>query len=198
MEPGGVWRNDAGVRRGRRSGSPVSHPRVHIHYLRPPDRREVFSQYLVLDRSDVQVTLATDLTFDPPIRIRDAIALESGSCAVWFTFPGLWHDIGLFHRADGTFTGTYANILTPPVMETGGIWHTTDLFLDLWVDPAGTLEVLDRDQFAEAVDAGWIDPDTAEKADAEVERLVRLYGRGSWPPAVVSEWPLDRALATLA
>lgn len=88
--------------------------RVDIHYRRLPDDVQVFTQDLVLDRSDVKVTLARNLAFDSPVVIRDQIALEPGSDAVWFTFPGRWHDIGRFHRKDDTFTGIYANILTPP------------------------------------------------------------------------------------
>jgi len=141
------------------------------------------------------VTLATDLSFESPIRIGEQIALETGSSAVWFTFPGAWHDIGLFHRADGTPTGTYANILTPPEMEPGGIWRTTDLFLDLWIDGDGALSVLDRDQFDEAVSAGWIDEGTAGAALSEVARLAAAINEGTWPPPVVAEWSLDRAEA---
>lgn len=168
-------------------------PLVHIHYLRPPDRTEVFRQHLVLDRDDVKVTLAQDLAFDPPIEIDGLVALETGSSAVWFTFPEAWHDIGLFYLADGTFTGTYANILTPPSIEAGHVWRTTDLFLDVWVAPGGRLSVLDREQLDEAVVAGWIDEATAARALDEVEAIVADYRAGRWPPEVVSEWRLDRA-----
>jgi predicted RNA-binding protein associated with RNAse of E/G family len=172
----------------------LSPPLVHIHYLRPPDRTDVFRQHLILDRDDVKVTLAQDLAFDPPIEIEGAIALETGSSAVWFTFPETWHDIGIFHRADGTFTGTYANILTPPVFEAGHVWRTTDLYLDVWIEPGGRLWVLDREQFDEAVAADWIDAETAVRALSEVEAIVTEYGTGRWPPPVVGEWTLDRAI----
>ena len=119
---------------------------VQIHYLRPPDRREIFEQRLLLDAAAVKVTLAENVPFDPPIQILGEVALEAGSDAVWFTFPGLWHDIGRFHRADGTFTGIYANILTPPVIEESGVWETTDLFLDIWVNARDEFTVLDGDQ----------------------------------------------------
>ncbi len=171
----------------------MSPPLVHIHYLRPPDRAEVFRQQLVLDRDDVKVTLAQDLDFDPPIEIEGALALETGSSAVWFTFPDRWHDIGLFHRADDTFTGTYANILTPPVIGDGHVWQTTDLFLDVWIEPSGRLRVLDRDQFDQAVAADWIDAETASRALSEVEAIVQEHGDGRWPPTVVGDWTLDRA-----
>ena len=38
-------------------------PLVHIHYLRPPDRERIYSQYLISDEEQVKVTLAQDLTF---------------------------------------------------------------------------------------------------------------------------------------
>lgn len=166
---------------------------VHIHYLRPPDRKEIFTQRLLLDTPEVKVTLAQNVPFDPPIRVKDEVVLEQGSDAVWFTFPGLWHDIGRFHRADGSFTGIYANILTPPVIHPDGVWHTTDLFLDIWVDPRGKLTLLDEDQFLEALKAGAMSPQEGKRAEQEVEWIRGKHREGSWPPPVVEEWTLERA-----
>ena len=67
---------------------------VHIHYLRPPDREQIFKQYLVWDDEQVKVTYADGLTLESPVRIAGEIVLEAGSDVVWFTFPGEWHDIG--------------------------------------------------------------------------------------------------------
>lgn len=170
--------------------------RVHIHYLRPPAQLQVFEQRLVVDRDDVKVTLAEAMSFDPPMRIDGKVVLEHGSDVVWFTFPGLWHDIGRFHRADGTFTGLYANILTPP--EIGGeTWHTTDLYLDVWLPRDGGIEILDEDELDEALGREWIDGETAERARAEASRLVEAAGTGAWPPPVVNEWTLERCRAEL-
>lgn len=180
----------------------MSAPPVHIHYLRPPGRQEVFHQYLLLDRDDVKVTFAPDQNFEEPVRVEGEVVLETGSDAVWFTFPGRWHDIGRFHTADGSFRGVYANILTPPVLESRGMWRTTDLFLDIWIpagaDPDGpgapdTVTVLDEEQFGEAVERGWIDEATAEAARAEVEAIVSAAEAGRWPPPVVREWTRERA-----
>lgn len=167
-------------------------PLVHIHYLRPPDRKEIFTQELVLDTPEVKVTFARDVPFDPPIEIHGEIALEKGSDAVWFTFPGQWHDIGRFHRTDGTFTGIYANILTPPLIQEEGIWHTTDLFLDVWKPQGSGLSVLDRDQFQEALDRSWINEETAHRAEAEVAWIVARFQDGMWPPPIVEEWTRER------
>ena len=94
-------------------------PLVHIHYLRPPDRERVYTQYLIYEEEGVKVTYAHNLNFESPKRIAGAVVLEAGSEAIWFTFPGAWHDIGIFHRADGSFTGTYANILDPVRLRRG-------------------------------------------------------------------------------
>lgn len=167
-------------------------PLVHIHYRRPPDRKEVFTQRLLWDAPEVKITLAENVPFHPPVRIFGDVVLEKGSAAIWFTFPGRWHDIGRFHLADGTFTGIYANVLTPPVIHRGGVWETTDLFLDIWVDLEGRLSVLDEDQFRDAVDRGWVTPREAQMATREVERIRREHEARRWPPEAVSRWTLER------
>ena len=171
----------------------MSLPVVHIHYRRPPSREDVYHQQLVHDDSDVRITLARALRLRGPMRVDGSVALEAGSDVVWFTFPGLWHDVGRFHLSDGSFTGVYSNILTPPVFEPGDVWRTTDLFLDVWVPPDGVPRVLDREEFEEAVDAGWLDAPTAARATEEVERILAAAAGGAWPPPVVQEWTLERA-----
>src|SRR5690606_7960062 len=116
---------------------------------------------------------------------------------VWFTFPDAWFDIGRFHRADGRFTGYYANILTP-VAITPGRWETTDLFLDVWLGRDGRVAILDEPEFADAVTAGWIDEATAARARSMAGALARGARAGTWPPPVVDGWPLDRARARVA
>lgn len=154
-------------------------------------------QRLLLDAPDVKVTLAEKVPFDPPIRIHGKVALEAGSDAVWFTFPGRWHDIGRFHLADGTFTGLYSNILTPPIIREDGTWHTTDLFLDLWAAPNGALEILDGDELEEALERGWVSPETADRAREEVLWIQGSFREGKWPPPIVREWTLARARGVL-
>jgi predicted RNA-binding protein associated with RNAse of E/G family len=171
---------------------------VRIRYLRPPDRVTLYRQHLVHDDNRVKVTLARDLPFDPPLVLAGAVALEAGSDAVWFTFPGAWHDIGRFHRADGTFTGVYANVITPCVFAPGEDWETTDLFLDLWI-PAegGEIHLLDADELARAEGAGHLPPRLARRARAEAETLRTAAEARRFPPPVVGAWTRERALRAL-
>lgn len=171
--------------------------RVAIHYRRLPDRVQVYDQRVVCSDDDVVVTLSEPMDIDVPLRAGEDILLEPGSLAVWFTFPGAWHDIGRFHLADGTFTGVYANILTPPVMD-GSTWHTTDLFLDVWWPRGGSAVLLDEAEFEESRSLGHMTRDTARRARHEADRLMGLAGDGTWPPAVVDEWTLERSLERLA
>lgn len=167
-------------------------PRVRIHYRRPPDRLQVFEQLLVHDEEDVKVTLAESVDFDPPLYIHGGVVLEKGSPVVWFTFPGKWYDVGRFHRADGTFTGLYVNLLTPPEIR-GLEWSTTDLFLDLWLPPQGDgALILDEEELDEAVEREWVTQETATHVRQEASRLVQRAARNAWPPAVVRHWTLER------
>lgn len=164
--------------------------RVRIHYRRG-DREDLFVQDVVHRTEACVVTFLDATPLERPVLIDGRIALEPGAPAVWFTFAGAHHDIGRFHRADGTFTGIYANILTPVRGVAGAEWWTTDLYLDLWIDD-GQVAVLDRDELAAAERAGHVAPADAARARAEANRLVRAADAGTWPPPVVFEWTLER------
>lgn len=165
---------------------------IEIHYHRPPGRLDVFHQRLVVDRQECKVTLHENTALPGPLRVGEALIYEPGAPIVWFVFPGAWHDVGRFHLADGTFTGYYVNLIAPPDFE-GDVWTMYDLCLDLWVDPSGDHAVLDRDEFDEAVDRGWIDRATADRARHELETLVAGIADGNWPPEIVRAHDLTRA-----
>lgn len=170
----------------------MSPDHVRIRYRRPPDREDVFVQRLVHEGAGVLVTLLEYASLDGPMRVDGAVVLEQDSPIVWFTFPGRWHDIGRFHRIDGTFTGLYANILTPVRFLDARTWQTTDLFLDVWQGVDGGTAVLDRDELDDALARGWLDAETADTACAEADRILDLARRGEWPPSAVEDWTIER------
>lgn len=169
---------------------------VSIHYARLPDRAETFRQRLVEDAGEYVVTYLPGAAIRAPLEVGGRTVLEPGAPIVWFTYPGRWYDIGRFHLLDGSFTGYYANILTPVEMD-GLSWRTTDLCLDLWLGADGRIEVLDEREFAEAVEAGWMDTSTATAARETVETLALLADQGSWPPDHAREWTVERVLAAV-
>lgn len=166
---------------------------VRIHYRRLPDREQVFEQAVLEDAGGHVVTFLEAARLTRPVTAGGEVVLEPGAPVVWFTYRGdAWHDVGRFHLADGTFTGFYANVLTPVEMRAGR-WDTTDLALDVWAGADGAVEVLDRDEFDEAVRRGWMDAATAARALAEAESLAAAARAGLWPPGHVRAWDLARA-----
>ena len=169
---------------------------IHIHYRRLPNRKRVFEQQWLAETEQAVVTLLKETPLPKPVSVGGKVVLDPNAPVVWFTFPGRWHDIGRFHLRDGTFTGIYANILTPVRME-GDRWETVDLFLDVWCGVDGRLEILDEEELTEAAIRGWVDTATADRARAEADLLMEGARAGSWPPDLVEQWTLDRAQAAL-
>jgi predicted RNA-binding protein associated with RNAse of E/G family len=168
---------------------------VAIHYHRPLHGTTVFRQRLLHRGDGCAITFMRHAELHAPVRAFDRVILEPGAPVVWFTFDNAWHDIGRFHTADGRFTGCYANILTPVHQRSALEWETTDLCLDVWLDEQGAATLLDEAELADAVSAGAIAPAQAEAARAEAARLLYAAAAGTWPPPIVAEWPLARALA---
>jgi predicted RNA-binding protein associated with RNAse of E/G family len=167
--------------------------RVRIRYLRPPDRLQTFEQEVAARLpGGCVVTLLEAAELARPVEVEGRAVLEPGAPVVWFTYPGAWHDIGRFHLRDGTFTGIYANVLTPVRME-GLEWETTDLFLDLWQPADGPARLLDEEELLEAEREGWVSPVQAARAREEGARLLDAALAGSWPPPEVAEWTRERA-----
>jgi len=131
---------------------------------------------------------------DRPVTFEGSTILENGSPVIWFTFPGRWHDVGLFHTPHGIVTGTYANILTPVHLLDATTWETTDLFLDVWLDTRGRSHLLDEEELHAALARGWIDRELADRARAEADQLLERARTLDWPPAIVKQWPLERVL----
>jgi predicted RNA-binding protein associated with RNAse of E/G family len=170
---------------------------VRIVYRRPPDRVEVFEQTRVHQAGAYVVTYLARTPLRRPVEVEGRVVLEPGAPVVWFTYPGGWHDAGRFHLADGTFTGVYANVLTPVEMD-GPRWETTDLFLDVWRGVDGLVRVLDHDELAAALRDGALSPALAARAAAEASTLEAAARAGTWPPPHVAEWTLERVRAVLA
>ena len=153
----------------------------------------MFEQPILLERDDVVVTFLPRSDVKRAIHVDGRTILEPDAPIVWFTFPGLWHDIGRFHTRSGDFTGWYANILSPVRFSSRNEWHTRDLCLDVWLDVDGNVHLLDEDEFANAVQRGWMTDDEARRAKEEAERIMQRALGGEWPPMIAREFTLERA-----
>jgi predicted RNA-binding protein associated with RNAse of E/G family len=166
---------------------------VRIRYRRPPDREQLFVQRVLERDARVIITFVERTPLERPLRVGGETVLEDGSPAIWFTYPGAWHDVGRFHLRDGTYTGLYANVLTPVEFTAPGEWTTTDLFLDVWMPGGGGAVLLDEDELAGAVRDGAISAPLAARARVEADGLLARAAAGTWPGAETRAWTLARA-----
>ncbi len=181
-------------------GGPEPGLPVVIDYGRVGGTTVTYRQHLVHAGADGIVTLQGATPIREPKLVDGELVLEPGSPVVWFTWEGASHDVGAFHLADGTFTGLYANVLTPVELSAPTSdewrWATTDLCLDVWSD-GRSVRILDEEELAGALRAGAISHELAAKARDEAAKIVDAALNDAWPPAVVGEWPLDRARSVL-
>ena len=171
---------------------------VTLTYKRPPNRVNHFQQELLYLDDDVIVT-SQRVNPSSPIIQKGETVLTDNFAAVWFVFTGLWYDVGKVYNLDSKWTGYYCDVMKPvrrSVDVNGKLnrFEITDLFLDLWINPDGTYQIQDEDEFEVAVQNGAIDTEVERKAlevltslIAEVEsgdverRLQEVMSRAGFP-----------------
>jgi predicted RNA-binding protein associated with RNAse of E/G family len=162
-----------------------------IHYFRPPDRKlDIEADFLYQD-DEVIVTSHTLWGASKPLVIAGQTVIDNGYRAVFAEYRSEWHDVAKVYKTDGdteVFTGYYADINTPSKLTDDG-YQTKDLFLDLWI-PAdrSSVTILDEDEFREAVRNNWITFEEARAAQAELDRLIKLFNRGRFPPPLLEKF----------
>lgn len=132
--------------------------------------------------------LAQEITPSRRHEYRGEEVIGPGYRAIWFLFNGLSYDIGRFYRPDGTWTGFYVDILEPVRWERGDpatLQPITDLFLDIWIAPDRSFEILDEDEFDAACRRGNITPRQAEHARRTLADLTPALLDASFPPPEV-------------
>jgi uncharacterized protein len=72
---------------------------------------------------------------------------EPGDRFTEYYFSNQWYNIFDIADAQGKRKGWYCNIAEPAVITDHRI-EQVDLVLDVWVDPAGNIQILDEDEFA--------------------------------------------------
>ena len=149
---------------------------VTLTYKRPPDRVNHFQQDLLYLDDEVIVT-SQRVRPSSPIVQNGKTVLADNFPVVWFVFTGLWYDVGKAYNLDNEWTGYYCDIMKPVKrsMDASGkleCFEITDLFLDLWINPDGTYQIQDEDEFEEAVREGIIDAELKKKAWNVMKTLI--------------------------
>ena len=149
---------------------------VTLTYKRPPNRVNHFQQEL-LYLDDTVIVTSQRVKPSSPIVQNGKTVLADDFAAVWFVFTDLWYDVGKVYNLNNEWTGYYCDILKPvkrSVDASGKLnrFEITDLFLDLWINPDGTYEIQDEDEFEEAVQKEAIDPELERKALEVLKALI--------------------------
>ncbi len=165
---------------------------IRYEYRRPGKPVQVYEEWLVVDRPDAKVLLQE--YGGPDLEVDGAPMLEHGAYAVWYVFPGRWHDIARFHLRDGSLTGFYTN-LCRPVELADDRWVGNDLFLDLWQPAGGEPRWLDEDELAAAVRSGVIDGATGKRIRNERSLIDLQVAQRAWPPPIVRDLSLEQVRA---
>ena len=156
---------------------------VTLTYKRPPDRVNHFQQQLLYVDEDVIVTTQRVKPSTPIVQNGETV-LADNFAVVWFVFTGLWYDVGKVYNLNNEWTGYYCDIMKPvkrSINATGKLdcFEITDLFLDLWVNPDGTYEIQDEDEFEAAIQNGVIDFELKRKARDVLTALITEVASGA-------------------
>ncbi len=149
---------------------------VTLTYKRPPNRVNHFQQQLLYVDDEVIVT-SQRVKPSSPIVQNGKTVLGDNFTAVWFVFTGLWYDVGKVYNLNNEWTGYYCDIMKPvkrSIDASGKLecFEITDLFLDLWINPDGTYQIQDEDEFEEAVQNGVIDAELERKTWEVMKTLI--------------------------
>lgn len=159
--------------------------------IRPPGRRRSYDSWLLVGADAETMILSHTIQPSKPFHFRAEPVIAAGYTSVWFLFNGKPWDIGRFYRPDGSFTGFYVDVLEPVRWEDASpntLQPLMDLFLDLWIAPDGAYQVLDEDEFAEAVERAWITPAQTAHARRVLDDLIAETEAGRFPPHLVRDW----------
>lgn len=89
-------------------------------------------------------------------------------------------NILLLFEASGRLLGSYSDIASPLTRQPDG-YHLTDWFLDVWIPSFGGLNILDEDEFEDAIAANLLQPAEIHAARQALQRLVQEHAAGVFP-----------------
>lgn len=146
-----------------RQFGPREGDRVRLDHGKPDGRRLVLGRGEVTGReADGSVTVRREMSGGGTY---DALGTKrkAGDEAITKFVEGRWWYPTVYRGEDGTSRGTYVNISTPVEVFPDAVRYV-DLHVDVVKYPDGTVERVDDDELAAAVEAGHVPEGLAEKA----------------------------------
>ena len=162
--------------------------RLTFELLRPPNRRSQFEVELL--SADERTLVFSHLVHPTKSLVyRGEEVIADGYRAMWFLFKDRPYDIGRFYNLDGRWVGYYVDVLESvrwQGAEAETLEPLIDLFLDLWIAPDGSYEVLDEDEFEEALHLGHISAAQGAHARRVLDDIVDGVRSGTFLPDMVT------------
>ncbi len=104
-----------------------------------------------------------------PTRDLGYAVFETGDLFIEHFYTDRWHNIFAIHAGrGGALKGWYCNIARPATIS-DDVVAAEDLILDVWVNPDGSCQILDEDEFAADQ---TLDPPTRQAARKALEALL--------------------------
>lgn len=138
--------------------------RVTVRKLDHAGRPVISYPAQVVERSADAVVLRA--TWDREPMDLGFVVLEPGDRWKEIFYSSRWYNIFEIRTSDGGLKGWYCNVTRPACIGADEV-TAEDLALDLWVEPDGSVQVLDADEFAEL-------PLTLEERQAARDALAEL------------------------
>ena len=91
-----------------------------------------------------------------------------------------------FFDTDGQLIAYYSD-LTTRLQKVDGVYHLTDLWLDIWLTPDGEFSELDWDEFEEAIRAGHATAEWQTLARDTMRRLREEFAAGLYPQRYIAQ-----------
>ncbi len=141
---------------------PVEGDLLALGHGKPDGRLLELGRGEVTERTDAGVTVRREMRSSGTY---DGIGTERtrGDVAITKLVEGRWWYPTVYRGEDGERKGTYVNICTPVELFPDSARYV-DLHVDVVKQPDGTVERVDEDELAAAVDAGYLPEALAEKA----------------------------------
>ena len=110
--------------------------------------------------------------------------IDSNTIGIWYFSTWEWFDIGAIYDTDMNFKGYYCDICTPMKRVSNG-FEITDFVLDVWVFPNGQYQILDQDEYHNAVMKKWLTQDQQIIVETELHRLIEQIEASTFPTLLI-------------
>jgi protein associated with RNAse G/E len=118
--------------------------------------------------------------FDIEMKHAHMDVIRRGTVSFEYFWLDRWYNVFRFHESDGAFRNYYCNVCMPPLVR-GAVLDYVDLDIDLIVDAAGAITILDEEEFRESAQRFNYPTEIYDRAAEAIALLTDLIERREFP-----------------